>query len=445
MTSLQAFLLLIQKCCYFPCEKIKIFGKKDMSVDPVACDSGLLANLAALSNQIYNPVAPYPVFYSTANCGSALTGSNFPTYFMSINCPQNDNTLPTPDNNCLRIIDNLDGKFNPFSGPRLSSNQVNFLPGATKGGTQVNSIFTDPNARLYSWYTPVQFTIIFYQVDPSESTRDVAATSGYYISNSNELMVDACLTKLTLNNGSTFFSYGNNDDKTPCPLQYCDACQNPNNPPVPPGPYCVGTNGPISQNFDYSSCPGVTHRAPYFIVIKNREFSDILLDMCLNNLPVTYGSNPNNNLNQVWAPQNAACDNYITSICSSSNVSSSPYAELCSCFTQQQALNHQYGASLEVPVCCFGTDPSGDISKSCSFNSKAYKTGQMLRSCCSFAECQQVINQTPSMANNADNGTIACDGKFVSVPIVCYHLSLSQSLVQFLYILGLFSQLQCFC
>lgn len=145
----------------------------------------------------------------------------------------------------------------------------------------------------------------------------------------------------------------------------------------------------------------------------------MIFNMCTKNTQYTLGSDPNNSLNRVWKPQSSACDQYMTNICSTSDVTLSQYKETCACFTQQQALNVQYGPTLEVPVCCFGADPSGDINKSCYFDTNAYKTGLMSRNCCSFAECTQVVNQNPTMqADASPPGEIQCVGSFVQFPAV---------------------------
>lgn len=379
------------------------------------CNQGLLADMAALSNQINNPVAPFPVFFSTGSCGGvggSAAGSNFPLYYFGVNCPST--SVPTPTDNCLRVIDNFDGHIGPGYAQTLQPYQVNYLPVSTDN---INNIFPDPTSRLYSWYVPPGYRVIFFSQDPTViPLSSIYQSKSLLITGPNYLEVDACLSFLTLENGQSFFKYGDttppgNSTNVKCPLQYC-ACKNAD-VTYPRSTNC--SDGPQQAK----PCPGVEHNARWFIVLKEGDFSDLLLDSCVNNVDITYGGDENNSLHKVWKPQSPACDVYITNLCSISEVNQTPaYAEMCSCFFQQQALNRQYGPTLQVPVCCFGTDPSGDIKKSCAFNQDAYKTADMIQNCCSFAECQTVIDQTPQMKVQASPpGEVQCDGQFIQFPI----------------------------
>lgn len=385
------------------------------------CNEGLLANLAALSNQVSSPVAPFPVFFSTGSCGGGAgvaIGSNFPLYYFPVNCPATG--VPQTTDNCLRIIDNTDGHIGPNYNQTIPANQVNVLPNPNDSD---NNIFNSPQERLYSWYVPYGYKMIFFHDDIRTTTVQAAmASKAYLLLPENTLVSDGCLSFLTLADGSTFFTYGTssvfsnayqpgNSTNVPCPLAYCAACSAQGD--IPPGPYC-NASSPVEKQ----DCPGVTHWAPYFLVLKEGSFSDLLLESCVKNRTITYGADPNNSLSKVWKPQSEACDNYITMLCNISDVSKSQYAELCSCFTQQQALNVQYGDQLEVPVCCFGTDGSGNPNKDCYFNSNAYKTGSVLANCCSFAECETLVEQNPNMQVKASPpGEIQCEGKFVQFPV----------------------------
>lgn len=391
-----------------------------MSVDDTRCNEGLLADMTALASQIENPMPPYPVLFSQGECNGGLSGlgaQNFPQYFESVNCPNTG--VPSAEDNCLRVIENFDGSFDPLSGPALLPEQVNVLP--NRDNTD-NNIFTDPTARLYSWYVPPQYTIVFFTLNPSIVTRDVAAGQGYLQVNNNQLQSDSCLTQQRLSNGDRFFDYIRTKEKNldcldppcyyngevPCLRANCD-CNGPDQN-FPVGNYCTTSQAPIG-------CPGVDHHAPYFVVIQNVEYPELILDMCVDNRPISLGTSLNT-LNRVWKKQAFGCDSYITNLCSIGDLAQSEFKDLCSCFTQQQALNNQYGSLLDVPVCCFGEDPSGDIQKACAFNSEAYKTGSMARNCCSFAECQKVVNNSPGMqARASPPGEIKCEGSIVQFPV----------------------------
>lgn len=383
--------------------------------DPTPCNVGLLADLTASSNTVNYPVAPFPVFFSTGGCGGgggAAAGANFPLYYFPVDCSATG--TPLPDNNCLRVLDNTDGHLGPTYDQVLSPSQVNVLPNADNTD---NNIFSDPSARLYSWYVPYGYRMIFFHDDVRVTTLKAAFASNKYLEQGpNTLVVDSCLSFLSLADGSTFFSYGSNQpanaSNVTCPLAYCAACAVQSGQ-IPAGPNCPG--GPASPQ----TCTAVTHYAPYFILLKESSFSDLLLDACVQNRTITYGADPNNSLNRVWKPQSPACDNFITALCNVSDVSISPYAELCSCFTQQQALNYQYGNQLQVPVCCFGADPKGDTMKSCTNNPNAYKTGQMLQNCCTYAQCQTLVeNNTGMQVKASPPGEIQCVGSFVQFPVV---------------------------
>lgn len=383
-----------------------------MSVTP--CNQGLLAELTVFSNQTNNPIPPFPVFYSVGSCGGgggATIGSSFPLYYFPVDC--SSATVPTPADNCLRIIDNSDGHISASYNSTIPANQLNVLPDPSDNE---NNIFPNPQERLYSWYVPLGYRMFFFSDDVRATTiKDAIAFGNYLEVGPNQIIADACLGFQPLKNGATFFTYGTiqpgNNATVPCPLQYC-ACGPSDALPVPAGTDC--TTGPVQPK----ACPGVTHYARYFIVLKEADFSDLLLDICSKNKTVTYGGDPQNTLNTVWKPQSPACDDYISTLCSISDVTRSQYAELCACFTQQQALNQQYGPALEVPVCCFGQDPSGDSAKSCFNNPSSYKTADMQRNCCSYAECTTLVEGNAALQVKASPpGEIECVGQFVQFPV----------------------------
>jgi hypothetical protein len=135
--------------------------------------------------------------------------------------------------------------------------------------------------------------------------------------------------------------------------------------------------------------------------------------MCTTNEQIVLGADPSNSLNQVWKGQTEGCDNLLTAVCAKNDLAKTRWAEMCSCFTQQRRLDGKYGINAEVPACCFGTDLSGDIKKSCSFNDKAYKTAKMMRNCCSLAECQHIVKNVNTFSGDSH---VVCDGQIVQLP-----------------------------
>lgn len=337
--------------------------------DPTPCNQGFLADVAALASQLDNPVAPYPAFFASPQCGRT-GGPVFPVYFNPITCPAAG--LASPQDNCLRVISQETFQGYQSSGANLASTEVNVLANPDNDS---NSVFTSTAARLYSWYVPPGYALYFYKDNPV--TNGIKGNLGLR-QGPDTLQTNACANQVTLDDGTTtFFSYANGATD-------CDAS-------------------------------ALTHNSPYFVVVLEQDFHDLLVDICTADRQVEIGVG--NTLNKVWQPQSAGCDSFMTTLCS--GASSNATGRVCACFRQQQALNVEYGASLEVPVCCFGVDPSGDISRACLFDQEAYKTSQMLRNCCSFAECQSIVEKSPSMqANTNTPGKIECRGQFVNFPSV---------------------------
>ena len=54
--------------------------------NPTPCNQGVLNTMAHLAQQVDAPIAPYPIFFSNAQCGESLTGSSFPSYFLPVKC-----------------------------------------------------------------------------------------------------------------------------------------------------------------------------------------------------------------------------------------------------------------------------------------------------------------------------------------------------------------------
>ena len=397
-------------------EQIKVImndsNKQSMSVTTNICADNALAQMTAMASVVQNPTAPYPLFYNTSDCGGAISGSNAPSYYFSSDC--SSKTIPTFTDNCLRIINDFDGTFDPFASISLPANAVNVLPGGQNelGQTIIGNLFNDMNARLLSWFCPPGYKFIFYSGNPMTHTLAQASQGGILEVLENQIQSNACLNYVTMTNGQPFFQYAGGADPRSCLLAWCGACTPSNFGLVQPGDYC-------KVPAVYKPCPALTHAAPYLIIIKFREFGTMIQQMCVDNTKYYLGTQANS-LNTVWSGQTTACDNYITNLCATGDVSN---AQLCSCFTQQQALNVTYGADLGVSVCCFGRDPSGDIKQACSFNPRAYKTYNMNKACCSFAVCEQTVNSNNPVSEamrekTPTPGKIECANSFVTFPVV---------------------------
>jgi hypothetical protein len=315
----------------------------------------------ALASQVDNPIPPYPLFYTNANCAGGQTGANFPAYFLPSNC-QDSVAIPTSQDNCLRVIsaeDYDDGNH------VLLPEQVNYLPGSD---APHSNIFPDSFNRLFSWYVPPNMRMVFFAKNPSKflPKNIVQITFG-----PNYLQSDSCHANLRLSDSSTpFFA------------------------PFPPNE-CTDPLG-----FDFA------HTTPWFIVIQDESYQSMIFDMCTSNRDILLGTN---SLREVWHPRSNGCDLFMSSLCA---VSSDPaLTETCSCFAQQRALDAKY-PGLNVGACCFGVDPSGDITKACAFNPNAYKTQALQDNCCSFAECQSIVSHLTPETN------IHCNGNLVDFPVV---------------------------
>lgn len=386
-----------------------------MSLTSDLCNENLLGEMTAEANQVNNPVEPFPAFFGAANCLSE--GGAFPNNNVISDCSSTG--LPTASSNCLRIISDLDNSFDPFNpNTGLEKSQVNVLPNPPTN----SNVFSNDSTVLRSLYCPPQYVIVFYTSDPSQSTLAQAASNGYLMVTPNTVLPDMCLAYTTLNNGTPFLKYlttgnYNGTGPPPCLLAWCNACANLAGGSVAQGDFCATSQDYIACGSNGNS-PAISHNAPYFIVIKKMDFGQMLFNMCVNNTQYSLGPLlANNSLNRIWKAQTTGCDGFVTNLCHYSDLQDSDYAEVCACFTQQQALDNIYGASLGVGVCCFGTDPSGQITKSCAFDPVAYKTSSMSKSCCTFAQCQKVVlNSSQMQTQTPTPGQISCAGNFVVFP-----------------------------
>lgn len=324
--------------------------------NPAPCNNGALAAMAALGSTVGNVTAPFPLFYTSSKCGGGVNGASFPQYFLPVNCPA-DQTIPPSSANCLRVI--TESQYANGS-VTLHPSQINYLP----KDAVLGNMFSNLDDRLYSWYVPPNYTVIFFKTDP---TLSLPSSIPRLVQMGDTLMVDACLGVPFLNDGITPFW-----------------------DPVPGIDYC-STGG--SMFFD--------HTAPFVVVIQNESYNSTIISMCLANKQVSLGTN---SLNEVWYPQSPGCDAFMSNLCATPDTSTQ---EVCSCFTQQAELQKQY-PNINISVCSFGSMVSGSIPASCAFNPLAYKTQAMLKNCVSFAQC----------VSNSQNPMVQCMGDFVQLPQV---------------------------
>jgi len=382
----------------------------------IPCNQNVLSQMTALAGMIQNPIPPAPIFFDSSNCaaGGSVSSASFPQYFFPSDCSSSG--IPLPSDNCLRVINGTDGSFDPLGDTGIPAQFVNQLP--IKGGT-IGNIFSDPTQILFSFYCPPQYMMVFYNGNPTlPNTKKSAAATGYLMVPPNFTFANTCEQLVTLNNGAPFLGYNPSTGGTAtignCRESWCGAALHKSSDTVPLGDYCTipGAN--------YQTWPSLFHNAPYFVVVKTTDFSQIIYNMCVKNTSYYLGIGDTDNLlNTVWSPQSTACDNFITNLCNTSDLTASPYVETCACFTQQAALNNQYGANLNVPVLCFGQDSTGNSKKDCYNNPNAYKTSKMAMYGCSFAQCQTVVNNSPGIqARASPPGTIECQGNFVNFPVV---------------------------
>jgi hypothetical protein len=331
--------------------------------NPSACNN-VLADVAAAASTTSEIIAPYALFYSSADCGGGggVTGASFPQYYLPVVCPP-DVVIPPASDNCLRVISSQDfAEGSKLINPHF----INYLPSQT---LTTGNIFESPDARLFSWYIPLNYTFIFYKENPSSNVPNQIPQ---LVQSSNFVQIDSCLGLPTLSDGSSFWT----------------------SPPT-------GCQPAEAKLF--------THAAPYLVVIENETYQSMIVDMCTSNRQLSVGTS---SLNTVWFPGSSGCDQQMKSLCSLSGVESTEFAEVCSCFTQQAALDRQF-PNLNVGVCSFGSSTLGDINKSCAFNDLAYKTKSMAVACASFAQCNSfVINPNTKLATN-----VTCQGQFVDFPI----------------------------
>jgi hypothetical protein len=353
------------------------------NLDMLPCNQ-LLEGVAAQAQQVGLPIAPRPMFFSGSSCGTAVGSRQFPQPFVPISC--NPAEASKPEDNCLRVLTRE--TYDALKDAVLQPWQYNVLPTPLANSTtfpKTNNLMTE--SLLLSWYVPPHCTVIFFAEDPGLKSPSTILSS--LQTSRNFVMVNSCRTNISTTTGDSFLEHRVG---IPIPqLLSCDILTDPNNPP--------------NREFFFNG-------AAYFVVIQEQDFNSLIFDMCANNRDVLVG---NASLKRVWFPQSSGCDQFMTSLCSTLSHTDPKHVAACSCFVQQKKLDEQFGASLAVPVCCFGEDDSGDVSKSCAFNSAAYKTAKMLSNCCSFAECENIV-QNSALGNATDNINISCQGQLVDFP-----------------------------
>lgn len=383
------------------------------NLNAVPCYEGYLKTLQILAMNTNYPFGPYPIFFTSGQCNNSAA-PDFPNY----NIPMSCNANPDPDqimaeDNCMRIITDKD--FNPYDDKTIDPQKVNVLPFFYQTINGIKEVTINSNDSYFSGnifpaeqdsnknyihkllisvYVPPTYRIIFYAKDPRTTPKSQAFP--YLELSPGTLIVNSCFSKLSLSES----------------IQKANPKYAPDKPEFGPEFFDIST-------FLYSSVENdctpenLFHIAPFFVIHEVKTFESVLIDMCVNNTPYNIGSSANS-LNEVWKPQSQACDNFIKIKCLNAKYKNTP---MCECFNQQRDLDNEYGEKLKVPVCCFGKSKDGDMKKACPFNSEAYKTSNMLRHCCSFAECQQVVQQSQALKDkNASTGQIQCVGNLVEFP-----------------------------
>jgi len=330
-----------------------------MSTDPQPCNEGALAESAAAVQQVLNPEMWMPGIWDRTQCG----GPGAPRAF-----PERHKPAGVNDANALRVVLN-----NPLSDNSLvPANKVNNV-------TDMLPNTIDPSKRRLplSIFVPPHMTFIFFTMNPS-TVHPNHANQRYVVMGGGTLVTDSCRQDIQLGGGVRFIG---------------------------------GSGGcPISSNSNPAS-EGRTIGAPFLVVVQNREFSEVAMDMCIRGRTYRLGFSDSN---RVWQPRESACDELMNTLCQSGTMPKS--ARACDCMRQQRQLNAKYGKDISVPVCCFGKDEeTNDPNRACSFNPDAYKTADMLRQCCTFAQCQQLFNGNKQLQVQS-GGTISCDGGQAKLP-----------------------------
>ena len=353
--------------------QISALDIQDSSVlNPILCQK-TLETMALAAQQTSSPVSPHPLFFSSGACNAGSNGFVFPDVNSRISCPSDPTIIPTVEENCLRIVKGRDARTRV-----LSTADVNFLRNIQRNVNESN-IFANKDDMLFSFYVPPDYLVYFFENDPRGRSLEDQETDQVLIVSGNHVQVNACRSELTLPNGKRFFE-ANAAVKSAVQTNIATAS-------------ILGVSlnrfatsllnreEPYDEQACSSAATFYVHRTPYVVVVEQRDFGSTLLDMCIQGRSVDVGTT---SLNAVWRPQLPACDALVSTFCATT-----PGDDACACFGQQAELNRTFGRERKVPVCCFGSDPSGNQDLACAFNARAYKTREMLDNCCTLAQCKR--------------------------------------------------------
>lgn len=338
-----------------------------MALNPVPCIVGPLAEMATAAQQIENPQAPYPIFYTQPQCGASATGTglgpnqaDFPQYWLPTQCP-GSTRAPQKGDNCLVILTS-----DPFEGSTtLTETQFTSYP-AMGAPTDANGTY------FQSFYVPPMYDMYIFDRDQwsdSVAMNTIPHKKFYGGWLENALTAHA----------------------------------------VPM------TDGRLVHTLNHAAV----------VMVLKQEFLATLIEVCTTNKYVAIGD-ASGDLRQVWSPQSPPCDDLMTTVCSMDPSAlqqlqttilgeSVPLSTVCACFIQQRTLDERFGPSLKVPVCCFG-DGGDNPATHCAFNTRAYKTADMARHCCSFAECQQLVDSINATTHNNAPNQVQCKGDLIQLP-----------------------------
>lgn len=391
--------------------------------DPGPCNENFLQTRAAYAEVITAPQETLPTFFSVNQCGD----NPYPNPAKPVIRPETEQKklfeppekpgylsgalwAPFHDSpeqsgsNFLRLMADEDFEDYKTLGLPLPKSAVNYLSGSKyvvtfKDGTPrmiaaANSFDvrdeTSEFKAVLGLYVPPNFKVIFCPEDPSrKAIGDIANRLEY---GPGTLLTNTCCQQITWGTPKKTFLQSAAFDKpkpgfSDQPLEAVPA------DPIISNQCCKKALSALT----------VIHQAPYLVVVRLQSLHDLLVGACTKGKQVSFGPY---NINGVWSPQSAGCDGLITATCAKPTLLMSELEQdICACFIQQEVLNQKY-PKLQVPVTCFGTDPK-DMSKNCAYNRRSYQTFEMQQNSCSFAQCQQLINQQGS-----GTGNVQCAGTF---------------------------------
>jgi hypothetical protein len=340
----------------------RLMSNKINMVDVVPCNK-FAEQISAQAQVVNAPTEPLPHFWNLSLC----QGTNyFPHVFLPTDCEEG--AVVDISKNCMITMDK-----SPLSDKTTAKKIAIKIQNNIWKTTEKNP-FDKSKTRtlqLRSWFAPPNYRFYIFDSDFDK----------YYIQEPNTFMHDICVQKPTYQFGNT-------------------------GPLSDSGLLAVCKTDPVNKNELAIS----NWDAQNIVVEKIGSFFDLLLNSC-NGIETSIGGREP--LSKAWGPQTTGCDNLITSVCKSS--AGEDNETMCRCFRQKEALDKKYGRQFNVPVCCFGNDPSGNIEKSCRYAQGAYKTSNMNNNCCSLSTCKQILSKHGNVTKESD-GKVWCDGKLVLFP-----------------------------